>query len=61
MTRNPFKEWRSEMRFSSQEKAAEALGYSLRQIKYWENGEYPIPLAVRLAMRALRHNLEPWE
>lgn len=48
------------MGFSSQLKAAEALGYSERQVKHWEQGTYPVPLAVRLAMTALYHKLGPW-
>lgn len=56
MTPASLKSWRHELRLS-QRAAAEALGVSERQFRYYEAGEYPIPRTVALACAALAHGL----
>lgn len=60
---NTFRQWRQTMGFRNQQQAAEALGYSIARIKQWESDpdRHAIPCAVRLAMNALYHRLEPWK
>lgn len=54
-----FKEWRKQMEFT-QFQAAEALGYSRDMVKLWEMSKNSVPLAVKLAMSAIYHKMNPW-
>lgn len=48
MRSGEFKRWRQRIGLT-QERAADALGLSLRMVKYYESGTKPIPKTVRLA------------
>lgn len=52
-----FKAWRKAHRFT-QAQAADALGLSLRTVKYYEKGEQPIPKTVKLACIGYDHHGE---
>ena len=57
------KAWRAAMGFTNQAMAAAKLDYSEAMVKKWESDpeRHPVPLAVKLAMAALYHRLEPWK
>lgn len=40
--------------------AADRLGYSIRRIRAFDNGEETPPLRTLVAMQAIRHNLPPY-
>lgn len=52
MTPEQFKQARSNLGLSF-DKLAAALDMSRRQLIYYEQGEYPVPKAVEMAMRYL--------
>lgn len=56
-----FKEWVAIMGFKSQTETARSLQVHRNTIVNYETGKQPVPYVVKLAMRALRHNMEPWK
>lgn len=52
MTSEELKSWRKRLGFTSQERAAEAIGCSLRSVCNYENGT-PIPKYIALACAAV--------
>ncbi|HXE51231.1 MAG TPA: helix-turn-helix transcriptional regulator [Ramlibacter sp.] len=54
-----FHRWRRRMGLT-QMAAADRLGYSIRRIRAFDNGEETPPLRTLVAMQAIRHNLPPY-
>ena len=51
--------WREQMGYTMNE-AADELGCSKRSLTNWENGHFPIPRYIGLAMNALALNMRPY-
>lgn len=56
MTSEELKSWRKRLGFTSQERAAEAIGCSLRSVCNYENGT-PIPKYIALACAAVEKGI----
>ena len=51
--------WREQMGYTMND-AADELGCSKRSLVNWENGHFPIPRYIGLAMNALALNMRPY-